>query len=78
MPVSIKHWVELRELPSSQKSEISILRSKNIERVSMIESRSDEFHVLVHALQQTFLHSTHETMNEAQTTLIALVRSLED
>lgn len=76
MAVSIKNWLELREPPSSENSEMSFVRYKHVERVSMLEGGESVFHVLVHALNQTFLYSTHETMREAEASLVALVGSL--
>lgn len=76
MALSIKNWIELREPPSYENSEISFVRYKHVERVSMVEGGESEFHVLVHALSQTFLYSTYETMHEAEANLVALVGSL--
>lgn len=42
----------------------------------MIEGGEKNFHVLIHALDQTFLYSTYETMHEANTSLATLIDSL--
>lgn len=77
MVVSIKNWVELREAPGEQNSELSFVHYNHIKRVSMVEASGGEFHVLVHALNQKFLHSTHETQREAESTLVAFVSVLD-
>ena len=77
MGMSIKNWEEVCEYPSTKTSEISYIRHRHIDRISVIETEDDTFSVLIYALNDTYLHSVHDTDKVAIKTLEELVKTIE-
>jgi len=78
MSIVCKQWVELRELPGSENSEIFYIRLHNIERISFIEASSHEIKILIYALGEKYLYTTVETLQEAQLASKGLMQDIEN
>jgi len=72
-----KRWVELRELPDSENSEMSYIRLKDIDRVYFVENSPHEIRIFVSALGEKFLYNIVETMQEAEMASNGLIEDIE-
>jgi hypothetical protein len=78
LSIICKQWIELRELPDSENSEVSYIRLQDIERVSFAESSSHEIRIFVSALGAKYLYAVVETLQEAQSASKGLIEDIEN
>jgi hypothetical protein len=77
MSIICKRWVELRELPGSEHSEMFYIKLQDIERISFIEISPHEIQIRVFALGEQYHYNIVETMREAQSNAKALIEDIE-
>lgn len=76
MGKSVRGWINVREYPSSGKSEESYIRYKDVQRVSIVENEDQTISILVHALGGTYLAVVAETLPEANRQIESLVQEI--
>jgi hypothetical protein len=77
LSVTLRNWIEVRELPGDEKAEVSYVRHQDIERVFFVENSPNEIHVFISALGEKFLYNTVETMREAELNSKGLIDDIE-
>lgn len=77
MSIICKKWVELRELPDIEKSEISYIRLHDISRVSIIENEDETHSVFVSTVDDKYLYSVVDTLQEAKLAAKGLIHDVE-
>lgn len=77
MSILSKRWVELRELPDAENSEVSYIRLQDIERVSFVEASPHEIRIFASALGEKYLYNVVETLQEATMASNGLIEDIE-
>ena len=77
MSIICKNWIKLRELPDVENSEISYIRLQNISRVSIIENKNKTHSVFVFTVDDKYLYSIVDTLQEAELTARGLIHDIE-
>lgn len=78
MSIICNQWIQLRELPGSENSEMSYVRLKDIERISFVENSPHEIRIFISALGEKYLYTIVETLQEAQLTSKGIMQDIEN
>lgn len=76
MSVISEHWIELREVPDDE-SRLSYVRLQDIERISLMEAKKNEFPIYILVLGEEYSYTTVETLHEAQLIVKGIIEDIE-